>query len=579
MHITSLVNSSFMKNLPGKSPLHLLAYAFFIILFVLSLLTDGNTSIALSYTNASLVFVYLLYINRKRLVSVFGKFDRYTYLCILLIIFLASFVILSYNVKFAVVDDWEQITCAKSMITGDKDMWSQCFYGYTYPYFLFLSFLVFGTSPASASILSNLMYIIGGLSIFLSALVLFKNKKPALLSSLAFLLFYHIVTHTTVLRGRAQIVTCFLAFVLLIFLLTFKTKSNSMILASFIAIFFAAGIKYETLNLIYPLLIGVYFFMDHDRKKIGIIALSAIVSFLLFFNSFGHISQFFVEHSGDWAVMEMSNRDPFPSSDVLDKFVNPVLGPNFSVTYLKKNLSSFFQYWTSEMYIFITLISIVGIFAYFRKDKKKAIFPLLCFLFLTLIYMLYYIPYYSRFAMLAVPFLVVFFGFGLFSIINILPRYKNHAFVILLILIPIFLISSFHADVLRERGGSYLTEQDYEIGINIREYCQSNSTVIVPHDQTKAMLMFMLDDYRIFSFGDFFDDDDYRMFISGVTDIDKYNITIPKSDKTCLVYNYRCGYGLYHEFGYFRLICDKILKDYKADYIFNSTHYKIVKLN
>jgi len=517
---------------------HAIFYAILLVLFLLSFFTAGLTSVFLKHTVALLLFKYILFVNRKQIIDIFRRSEKNLYRYALAIAAVGLAVLFFYSVNFATVDDWGQLLCAKSMVTGSEEIPCNPAYGFTYPYLLSLFFLVFGPATISAGLLSGLVYVLGGIAVFLSALLMFRDKRPALLSALVFMLSYHVVLYNALFRGRVEMTAFFAILTFFIFLLTFRTRSGSMIMASILILFFAAGVKYELLNLVYPLLIGVYIFMRYDERKVKIILLSVAISSLLFSGSFVSMGRFYIDQPvGDWDYVNRPGETPY--SQVTDAVIRPLVGPYFSVDFAGRNLSGFIEYWSSGIYPFILLISVMGVLAYFRKNRAETALPLLCFFGLNALYMLYYVTYYPGYAVITLPFLVLFSGFGVHHVLKFLPKHRNHAFVLAAIVISLLMVYSLHQGISEQMTQPSITvDQNHEIAAKVKAYCREGE-VIVPFFQTKFMLQFMLEGYEIRAFTDFFDQGDYDKFYSGVTDPGQYELRIPDGE-ACMVYSYRC---------------------------------------
>jgi len=381
-----------------------------------------------------ILLITLIYFNRKELLGFFKKIKNRTWLILILIILLASFlrifIVPHQTIMFG--DEGWYMETAKNMLEGNYGYFVRGIYkSIGWPFIIAVSFFLFGIDNLVAHYASSVLGILTVFNIFCLALVLFKKENIALWSAFLFSLIpVHIVWSGSAETNVASIF--FITLALFLSLLYFKQKNNRLFWLSLIALAFACQMRMENHFLIPLFLLGLLIFKVKVFEKANLrtvlsnLFLIGLVMMLIIPNLANALDHHL---SANWNELTTENQQ---------------YAPNLSISNLIYNSTHQASHFLDTRYhpLIFSLFLIVGFVYALMRRRKSWTFLSLWFLLLFLIYFGCWsnLGPKSRFFMGFYPITTLFAGYGLYSLTDCFRLRKFKKFLIL-ILVPIIILS------------------------------------------------------------------------------------------------------------------------------------------
>lgn len=448
---------------------------------------------------AIVLFIILKRMSYKKILDFFKKTWKE-----FLFIVMFSLLFLPFLQSFGVIDDWNQFICARAFLSHSEKLFSFCpSYGYTYPSLVYFFFLLFGTSQISLIFFHFLVFLLTLFFLFLSSYFLFRNKFFALFSLLLLTSFLYYLRGSFVYRNRNIIAILFIFTTMAFISYGIKKKDKVIFLLSLPSLFLGIGVKYELLNLIYPIILLYFYVFKQDLKNSFFLFLVFLtITVFLNFHTFTYIGSFYSPHFRREPSFFYREKVENWIVKNTDKLIKTFLGPNFSLGFLPKNVSAFSFHLRNQPILFL-LIGISSVFALIKKKYLEFFVPFSFFVFLLVIFLLYYVRMHEMFFALVISPMFVLSGY-LFEVSKIIKQ-KRFSILILLFLIILFVYEfvdnyfSFSNLFRAYSDNPYYRIQDEKYSKLVKKYINKNSTLIVGHEQVQLNFKFYLPEYYILS--------------------------------------------------------------------------------
>jgi len=383
-----------------------------------------------------LLLVVIVYFNRKELLGFFKKIKSRTWLILILIILLASFlrIFVAPHQTIMFGDEGWYMETAKNILEGNYGYFVRSIYkSIGWPFIIAVSFFFFGTDNLVAHYASSILGILTVFNIFCLALVFFKKENIALWSAFLFSLIpVHIVWSGSAETNVASVF--FITLAIFFSALYFKQKNNGLFWLSLIAIAFACQMRIENYFLIPFFLLGLLIFRIKVFEGVG---LKTVLRNLLFVGLaimivIPNLTNALSHHlSTNWGELVIEDQ----------RYV-----PNFSLSNLAYNLTHQASHFLDTRYhpLIFSIFLIIGLIYALIKTRKSWIFLCIWFLLLFFIYFSCWsnLGPKSRFFMGFYPITTLFAGCGLYYFVNCF-RTEKFKFFLTLILVLIIILSFF----------------------------------------------------------------------------------------------------------------------------------------
>lgn len=405
----------------------------------------------LFYLITFIAFLALLIIFHKPLLKNLKHIKKNAWMIILIIFILAFAVreIVPPKTTRLFFDEDIYLDMAKQIVTSAKSCLcdygnkTECFncelmkWPVGHPFLISIPFLIFGYSDLVASHFMILLSSLSVVFVFLSAYLLFEDKRIAIFSSLVLaLLPVHILWSVT---SSADVTFSFFTSLVLFFSIL-SSKSNDLRIhaIALLALSLAVQAKTESIVLI-PLYFITQIIMKRDYLKLvgkWSYTLMVVASILL-------MSIYFIH------TLYFGRTDTWGSS-----------GEKFGIEYMRSNLVSNLSYWFEayavtekgaydgkQLYqpIMFTIVALIGLVALIKNNPRKFLLLSSWFGALFLLYLSFYAGsiYYGVDVRYVLPQYIPFSlicGFGFFSILNLSGNKsdKNKFFIALISLMLIY---------------------------------------------------------------------------------------------------------------------------------------------
>jgi len=380
-----------------------------------------------------ILLIILIYFNRRELWRFFKKIKNRTWLILILIILLASFlrIFIAPHQTIMFGDEGWYMETAKNMLDGNYGYFVRDVYkSIGGPFVIAISFLLFGIDNLVAHYASSVLGILTVFNIFCLALVLFKKENIALWSAFLFSLIpVHIVWSGSAETNVASVF--FITLALFFSLLYFKQKNNRLFWLSLIAIAFACQMRIENHFLILLFLLGLSIFKVKvfEKANLRTVLSNLFLIGLIIMLIIPNLANALDHHlSTNWNELTIENQ----------QYV-----PNLSISNLVYNSTDQASHFLDTRYhpLIFSFFLIIGFIHTLIKKRKSSIFLSFWFLLLFLIYFSCWpnLGPKSRFFMGFYPITTLFAGYGLYFFIGCLKLEKFKKFLIL-ILVPIIIL-------------------------------------------------------------------------------------------------------------------------------------------
>ena len=449
----------------------------------------------------SLIIFTIIFKRRSKLIQSLKTYKKD--ISFLLII---SLLFLPFAFGFGYSDDWAQAVCAKSFILRDKDLFRDCpHYGYTYPIFLSAFFLLFGINEVSLIVAHFVISMMTFFFVYFTSLFLSNDRKVAALTLFLLLSFDLFLSGSFIIRQRNVVALLFIFSTLAFMVYGIKKKDLYIYSLSLPSLFLGVGVKYELLNLIYPIIIFyVYCFKREIKKTLPIFLSFFLVSIVFDYYSLKNISYFFSPHICADLLQYFEDKVDNKLTRALDRFVQPILGPNYSTGFIYKNLKSTLNFITKEPLEFSIILASMIILLINRKFLELLL-PLSFTAFLLPVFLVNYLNIHQWYFFLFITPLFLLGGYIL-KIENFIQNKtgkKNLEIIFFLVFLLIFLANFLELRKeflgIQESKG-YKIQREKEVR-KIESYIPSNSTVIT-EAETMHLKFYFHKGYNIISVHD-----------------------------------------------------------------------------
>ena len=398
-----------------------------------------------------ILLITLIYFNRKELLGFFKKIKNRTWLILILIILLASFlrifIIPHQTIMFG--DEGWYMETAKNMLEGNYGYFIRGIYkSIGWPFVIAIGFFLFGIDNLVAHYASSVLGILTVFNIFCLALVLFKKENIALWSAFLFSLIpVHIVWSGSAETNVASIF--FITLALFFSLLYFKQKNNRLFWLSLVAIAFACQMRIENHFLIPLFLLGLLIFKVKVFEKVNLrtVLPNLFLIGLMVMLIIPNLANALEHHlSANWSELTTENQQ---------------YTPNWSISNLVYNSTHQASHFLDTRYhpLIFSFFLIIGFIYALMKKRKSLIFLSFWFLLSFLIYFGCWpnLGPKSRFFMGFYPITTLFAGYGLYSLTDRFRPGKFKKFLILILVLIIIL--NFFPYIKREIENTPFTSQ------------------------------------------------------------------------------------------------------------------------
>lgn len=284
-----------------------------------------------------------------------------------------------------------------------------------YPYFLSVFYRIFGNSENLSFLLSNFIYLLATMVVFLIAYLLSRNFKIGIYASLVFAVIpQNILWHNSTSVEPAN--AFFLSLTILLFLIYLNSEKTHLLFLTGISACFASQFRMESI-LIFPLLIIIMLIKKPKLLKEQKIYYLIPLILLLMLPHFLHINHF---QDNQWGASQEQAK--------------------YSFSFLKHNLETngLFFLNNKDFPALLTIFLFVGLISKsFIREKIKILIWLLFFwgVFLFFYAGSYYYGADIRFALMAFPPLSILAGFGFSQFDDFIKKHFKKGDLLALVLI------------------------------------------------------------------------------------------------------------------------------------------------
>ncbi len=386
------------------------------------------------------IFLSLLFVNRKHILQEFRKIDK-RYLYILLVFVIFSAIIYINHVALVLHFKTPTLTAAKGFYTNNLNFFyndgeslkaildarNPYPWGVFYPFLLSITFQILGPESQFIHLLDVIVFSGFLISIFLLFYVLFRDEKTSLLvsvlSSAAF--FYTLIFRSPGEQPELLFLMITLSFMFMF--ISLRKNTRNLYLLFMISLLLMMETRVETGVLVIVFIAGIFIYRRVDIRKIYDFWIKkifpAFVLILLF-------SPIFITHSASH-YLPIENQTI--SYDIA-RITNLLSGDHLQdpLSDISLFMNNFFYLWSTGIFLLLIPFILIGLLFMLKYDKKVCFLFLMMFILHNLIFLLWNNGYLDRYAFTTIiPYLIIM-GFSFPSILKIkkLRKYKKYVQII-----------------------------------------------------------------------------------------------------------------------------------------------------
>ncbi|MCX6737237.1 MAG: glycosyltransferase family 39 protein [Candidatus Parcubacteria bacterium] len=491
------------------------------------------------------------------------QINRKTLLFLSILTILFFIVNIGFNSFRAADEEWTSIYRAKTMLDGNKRIYSNDNTGIVFP--LIVANLL-KISHFHYPIIRVFNIVLGTLSLWLifgCAKVLFENDAVGLWGVLIYILTPWAYRYTGILFGLPTLVHFLSLLSLLTILLAFKHHNIALHLLALGSLLVLNQTKMEYF-LYYFIYLAVFCalkeYKNFSKKQIilfGIMAMILLVPPIIKANLF---KSSFSGNPGWCGFPAQTFGHAYTNNAIVlgvDNVLRKVINSRISLAYFLGDLPVFFKFWWQTNLILPTVLSIVGAFLALKEYPKKKIqnlIPLLFFSSLAIGYLFDCGWYEARHAISAYGFLAIFAGYGLYWL---LQTSKTEKWGRVLATGTIICLLTFQAIICSEYLKDYKAEvkmfkswfNTYSLDRQLFTGLANKNALIITIDNTNRDILHCLG-YRAVSFSDSIDTN--GKITDGQSSIDSFlnSPDIKKEDAVYFLKSFGCS-----SFDFFKQFC------------------------